>query len=145
MTSSAYYRSESGFWVELFEREWDMATEVAWFELANLLTVLLSPWLIPYYTFQVIVSFSKPYWWTYLPTSNLDSQLPNAFAYWVYQTFFIPLPMYGQHQMYRDLLFWVTYPFLILTSPINALLVPLILAPFASMKIFGETLYEKST
>ena len=73
MTSSAYYRSESGFWVELFEREWDLTAEVFGFEIANVLTVILSPWLLPYYTFLVIVSFTKSYWWNYLPTSNLDS------------------------------------------------------------------------
>ena len=79
-----------------------------------------------------------------MPTSNLDSILPNAYAYWVYNLFFIPLPLYGQHQMYRDLIFWVSYPFLILMSPVNAILVPVI-APLVALKIFGETLYEKLT
>ena len=142
MTSVTYYSSESGFWVELVEREWDLFMEVLGFEFANVLTVILSPWLIPYYTFFTLVSFTKSWWWNYLPTSNLDSRLPNAYAYWVYNFFFIPLPMYGKHQMYRNLIFYVTYPFLILMSPINAILVPL-LAPLVSVKVAIEVLIDK--
>merc|ERR1712238_309874 len=142
MTSNTYYSSESGFFVELIEREWGLFLELLGFELANFLTVILSPWLIPYYTLFTLTSFLKSWWWIYLPTSNLDSLLPNAYAYWVYNFFFIPLPMYGQHQMYRNLLFFVTYPFLILTSPINAFLVPL-LWPFVAIKVTFEVLYEK--
>ena len=84
MTSNTYYSSESGYFVELVEREWELFLEVLWFEVANVMTVLMSPWLIPYYTLFVGTSFLKSWWWNYLPTSNLDSLLPNAYAYWVY-------------------------------------------------------------
>ena len=46
--------------------------------------------------------------------------------------------------MYRNLLFYVTYPFLILMSPVNAILVPL-LSPITAAKIAIEVLIEKLT
>ena len=144
MTSTAYYRGESDFWVEWVEREWDMLTNLVWFEIANVITISLNLILIPTYTLIVFISFFKPHWWSYLPTSNLESYLPNAYAYWIYNLFWIPLPLYGQHQMIRNVVYWACYPILLATGPLNAVAVPW-LSLFVFWKIFGEVIYEKST
>ena len=77
-----------------------------------------------------------------MPTSNLDSYLPNAYFYWIYNIFWIPLPLYGSGQMVRNFLFLLMYPLIIITSIPNEVLIwPL--AVLISGKIFLETAIDK--
>ena len=117
-TSYAGYSPESGFIVELVTRETELYWHVWTFEFANIMTIAFSWFLLPFYTFFNVVSWFKTTWWQYLPSSNLESWIPNQYAWFWYNYFWIPLPLYGKNQMYRDLIYWVLYPFLMLTAPI---------------------------
>merc|ERR1711935_1000501 len=139
---TTYWSSNSGFFVELIDRELELAVEFIQFQFANLMTAVGFPIMWPWYTTIVLISLSKTYWWEYMPTSNLESFAPNAYFYWIYNILFIPLPEYGQHQMYRTFLYWICYPLLVITSPISAILsIPL--SSYVAFKIFMETAWVK--
>merc|ERR1711871_452292 len=98
---TTYWSANSGFFVELIDRWWELGDEFIQFQFANLFTAVGFIFIYPWYTFLVVLSFGKTYWWNYLPTSNLESWAPNAYFYWIYNMLFIPLPEYGEHQMTR--------------------------------------------
>ena len=62
-TSYAGYSPESGFIVELTEREIDLYWHIWSFEFANIATIAFGWFLLPFYTFFNVVSWFHSTWW----------------------------------------------------------------------------------
>ena len=93
----------------------------------------------PAYACMFLLSLLQTRWWSYMPTSDIFSLLPNAYFYWISQALFqlIPLPLYGQYQMYRNLAWWILYP----VWWLGTIIFPFLIFPLAGWAMFVEFVY----
>ena len=129
-----YITNEAGFFVEVFDRWWTLFWEIWWFQLANVIQLVMVPIAWPAYGGLFLLSLLQTRWWDYTPTSDIFSILPNAYFYWISQALFLPLPLYGQYQMTRDFIWWLCYPIWI----VGSVIFPFLIFPFAFYVAFIE-------